>query len=271
MINQRQTLDQSVSVEGTAFKIGFRDTRFKPFAPGQTDVHIHDCYEIYLNLSGDVSFFVNNNVYEVNKGTVVLSRPNEIHYCICNSECRHQCYCLWFECADENLSKIIDKFNTVYTFAEHSQSKILSLFERLHEATEKEQQLAQTLSFLGIIEFLADNEGSPSAGGYMPDKVSEIIDYINGHYAEITSVSQLAEAFHISRSTLSRWFKQYIKLSPTDFIQEKKLAYAKYLLQSGKSVTEAGYAAGFCDSAYFILRFKNKFGITPHQYKKLAK
>ncbi len=271
MVNQRQKLDQMLSFKNTGFKIGFRDTHFKPFAPGQTDVHIHDCYEIYLNLSGDVSFFVNNNVYEVNKGTVVLSHPNEIHYCICNSECRHQCYCLWFECNDEKMSEIIGGFNTVYAFSEHNQSKIIALFEELHKSSENNQYLSQMLSFLKIMELLADNKGSLSAIGYMPDKVSEIIDYINGHYTEIMSVSQIAEAFHISRSTLSRWFKQYINLSPIDFIQEKKLAYAKYLLQSGKSVTEAGYAAGFCDSAYFILRFKNKFGITPHQYKKLAK
>lgn len=271
MINQRQTLDQAISFKNTCFKIGFRDTHFKPFASGQTDVHIHDCYEIYLNLSGNVSFFVNNKVYEVNKGTIVFSRPNEIHYCICNQECRHQCYCLWFESDDETIKNSFEKFNTVYNFSEQNQGHLIALFEKLHNASEKKQHISQMLSFLEIIELLADNKDSLSTIGYMPDKVSEIIDYINQHYTEIMSVSQIAQTFHISRSTLSRWFKQYIKLSPIDFIQEKKLAYAKTLLQSGKSVTEAGYTAGFCDSAYFILRFKNKFGITPHQYKKLAK
>ena len=268
MVNQRQKLDQLLSFKNTRFKIGFRDTHFKPFAAGQTDVHIHDCYEVYLNLSGDVSFFVNNNVYEVSKGTIVFSHPNEIHYCICNKECRHQCYCLWFESDDEIIKNTFEEFNTVYNFSEQNQTRIIALFERLHDATENQQILSQFVSFLEIIELLADNKAPVSIIGYIPDKVSEIIDYINQHYTDIMSVSQIAERFHISRSTLSRWFKQYINLSPIDFIQEKKLAHAKYLLQSGKSVTEAGYSAGFCDSAYFILRFKNKFGITPHQYKK---
>lgn len=271
MVNQRQKLDQTLSFKNTCFKIGFRNTHFKPFAPGQTDVHIHDCYEVYLNLSGEVSFFVNNNVYEVNKGTIVFSRPNEIHYCICNQECRHQCYCLWFESDDEAIKNIFESLNTVYNFSEQTQGRIIALFERLYDATEKQQSFSQLVSFLEIIELLANSKSALPPVEYMPDKVSEIIDYINNNYTDITGVNQLAERFHISRSTLNRWFKQYIKLSPIDFIQEKKLAHAKFLLQSGKSVTEAGYSAGFCDSAYFILRFKNKFGITPHQYKKLAK
>ena len=40
------------------------------------------------------------------------------------------------------------------------------------------------------------------------------------------------------------------------------------MLKSGKNVTETAIDCGFCDSSYFILMFRKKFGITPKDYKR---
>ena len=44
------------------------------------DAHIHDYCEVYFNVSGNVSFAVENKVYPVNTGDIIISKPNEIHY-----------------------------------------------------------------------------------------------------------------------------------------------------------------------------------------------
>ena len=46
------------------------------------DDHIHNECEIYINLSGDVSFAVENSVYPIMPGGIIITRPLEYHHCI---------------------------------------------------------------------------------------------------------------------------------------------------------------------------------------------
>ena len=56
--------------------------------------HIHGCYEIYVNIEGDVSFFHDQKIYDITSGDVIFSKPGEAHYCIYHSSCLHDHYCI---------------------------------------------------------------------------------------------------------------------------------------------------------------------------------
>lgn len=58
--------------------------------------HIHDECEIYVNLSGDVSFSVENSVYPITKGSVIITRPYEYHRCIYHSNKLHKHFWILF-------------------------------------------------------------------------------------------------------------------------------------------------------------------------------
>ena len=60
-------------------------------------------------------------------------------------------------------------------------------------------------------------------------------------------------------------------LSPKEFLEAKKLSYAKALLESGKSVTDVYTQVGFGDCSHFIAVFKKRFGETPFRYKSNKK
>ena len=81
-------------VGGIAAEIRFTD-EFVLANDHKDDVsHLHDCCEVYVNLSGDVSFAIGSHVYPVAPGDVIITRPNELHHCIYHSDCRHGHYCL---------------------------------------------------------------------------------------------------------------------------------------------------------------------------------
>lgn len=68
------------------------------------DPHTHEECEVYINLSGDVSFMVENHVYPIRSGSVILTRPNEFHHCIYNSDAVSQHFFLLYEkgsCAEK--------------------------------------------------------------------------------------------------------------------------------------------------------------------------
>ena len=42
--------------------------------------HSHDVYELYVILSGEISFIVNNKIFPLQSGDIILSRPHEFHH-----------------------------------------------------------------------------------------------------------------------------------------------------------------------------------------------
>ena len=74
----------------------------------QFEHHIHPECEIYLNLSGDVSFMVEDRIYPITAGSVIITRPHEYHHCIYHSDKRHRHY--WILFSSENNEKWLKLF-----------------------------------------------------------------------------------------------------------------------------------------------------------------
>lgn len=62
----------------------------------ENESHIHRECEIYVNLSGDVSFEVENRIYPVSRGSVIITRPFEYHHCIYHSNQLHEHFWITF-------------------------------------------------------------------------------------------------------------------------------------------------------------------------------
>ena len=103
----------------------------------------------------------------------------------------------------------------------------------------------------------------------IPEKMQNILEYVNERYTEIQSVGSIAKKFHVSIPTVNRWFREYLHLSPGELIRAKKLSYAEKLIRANSSVTEACFLAGFSDCSRFIKLFGSVYGKTPFQYKKM--
>lgn len=72
-----------------------------------------------------------------------------------------------------------------------------------------------------------------------------------------------------SKSYVSHMFHEKSEISLPAYCTELKLNYAKLLLKNrSRSITDVATDAGFNDVSYFISKFRQKFGITPLQYRK---
>lgn len=81
------------------------------------------------------------------------------------------------------------------------------------------------------------------------------------------SVSELAEALAMSRSSLHKKLTALTGMSPVDFINNYRLKKSiPYLLQ-GYSISEVAYRVGYADPKYYTRIFKKFFGLTPSTYK----
>ncbi len=81
-------------------------------------------------------------------------------------------------------------------------------------------------------------------------------------------VEEIAEMLGINRSQLYRTFIERYGITPKEYINTKRIDYAKKLLENGElSVSEVSYSSGFSDPLYFSGVFKRSLGMTPSEYK----
>ena len=91
---------------------------------------------------------------------------------------------------------------------------------------------------------------------------------VETHLFHDISLSELAHLSHMSLSTFKRNFKKIYQTNPSHYILNQRLEKARKLLElSELSMMEIAERCGFKASSHFSTKFKEKFGISPSQYR----
>jgi len=86
---------------------------------------------------------------------------------------------------------------------------------------------------------------------------------------ENLSVEEICKVIGISRVQLYRKVKALLGCSVSEYIINKRLKKAKYLLlNEDLSISEVTYRVGISSPTYFSTLFKSKYGCTPTEFKK---
>lgn len=96
------------------------------------------------------------------------------------------------------------------------------------------------------------------------------IHYIEGHYSDPSlSNLQLAKQCKMSEVSFRRMFSACYKMTPKQFIMEKRIDKAKQLLSEGAlKISAVAVQCGFSDPYHFDRVFKTRTGITPTEYMR---
>lgn len=96
-----------------------------------------------------------------------------------------------------------------------------------------------------------------------------LLSYIRRNCTEKVSVKELAYACGYSNEHFSRLFKAYTGITPTEYITDCRLEYAKKLLVStDKKTDDIITECGFSDRTAFFRKFSAKFGVSPLKMRK---
>ena len=83
------------------------------------------------------------------------------------------------------------------------------------------------------------------------------------------SVEDICRHIGLSRIQLYRKVKALLNCNVNEYILNKRLQKAKYLLQNDElTIAEVAYKVGFSSPAYFSTVFKSKFDVTPSEFKE---
>lgn len=99
--------------------------------------------------------------------------------------------------------------------------------------------------------------------------VQRMQDYITDHLTEEIRLSHLAQASLFSPWYSYRLFREYLELTPADYIRRLRLSQAAMRLKDGRDrITDIAYDLGFTNLDTFTRAFCREFGMNPSEYMK---
>ena len=240
----------------------------------QNEAHIHKACEVYINLSGDVSFSVENRLYPVSRGSVIITMPYEYHRCVYHSDAPHEHYWITFTTEQEQafLNLFFRRRKGMGNRIVLEETALRELCDVLESLLEKPaDELERRILLLRFFQILTRGERADLASdtAQLPEDVAAALAYMDGHLTEELDIETLAAVCSVSVNTLERHFHRHLGVSPFAMLRRRRLFASMLYLRSGASVTEAALKSGFPDYSNYIQIFRRQFGMTPGQYKKL--
>ena len=99
--------------------------------------------------------------------------------------------------------------------------------------------------------------------------ITGVIEYIKSHYDEDIYIGSLAEMANYNENYFMKVFRDYTGKTIVRFINDYRLEKSKeYLLTSELSIDEIAYKTGFSSASYYIRAFKNKYCLTPKEFRQ---
>lgn len=249
-----------------------------------TTFHLHNSFEVYLFLQGDVNYWVEQSVYHLKRGTLLIFNNQEIHRVVNPSSKKYERLLIHFH------PNVIEPFNTEITnllscfihrekgqnnailLSDRQLDVFLSLVKKLSDALHSEKYgsdvltrnyLAEILIFINRLyqqntDFLEQDT--------LSGRLHDILDYIEVHLSDDLSLDNISSHFSLDKSYLGRLFKKETGSTIYNYILLKRISLAKQLLSEGKNVSETCSLSGFNDYANFIRTFKKITGSSPSHY-----
>lgn len=245
--------------------------------------HFHKNYEIYLFLSGNADYYIEENHYPLQRGHLIVMNDKEIHRVSVRDSSPYQRIVVHF---DHRMVTMLNtpETNVLSCFRDHqpgignalvvSEERLLSLYEKMEkigELSKSSDYGSDVLSVACLAELLVEvNALFRESRAEVPNRTSgligEIIQYIGSNLDKKMTLESIAEQFLIDKFYLSHLFREETGDTLYQYILIKKITIAKRFLSEGKSVSEVCELAGFNDYNNFIRTFKKIAGMTPGKY-----
>lgn len=256
--------------------------------PHTYPIHIHDMYELYYFISGDVTYYIEGQNYIINPNDILIINSRELHKPVFNSNKPYERIVIHFN------PRFISAFQTKqYNLLHYCENRKLGHHNRIDctqvidkkiknniEEIEKNIKnnvletpiMIKTLFIQLLIKLnsiFIPNENIITNSFKYDEKVSSILDYINNNLSEKITLEMLEHRFYVNKYYLCHIFKKTTSFTLIEYITYKRIMKAKELLIDGVSVMEVCHSIGFNDYTNFYKVFKKLTGTSPKNFTKL--
>ena len=243
--------------------------------------HIHAHWEIHVAMSGAILHKINGEEHIINRGDVYLIRPQDRHSIHAIPETDESYQHINFVVDTDFAKKLLSLYSDYdellnkkgFVRFTMDDSDLMYLRERtlLTQNLSCEEYVENTKLIITYIVIKYFEQRMLFNSEY-PAWLNSFIVYISSPTSFGLTVQELAKYTSYSYSRLARIFKTYTGETIVNFVNSKKMNYAKRLLRSTNlSTVQISNQIGYTSLSSFNHLFKSTFGITPSAYRKQRK
>lgn len=239
--------------------------------------HFHDEYELYFLLSGSRLFYINDKIYPIAGGSLAFVDGETMHrsFSDCNAPHMRFVICVKKALLNKKFPEIAEAFagGGCFSLDKNAQNMFRRLLDDIRREFESDFPLRSeailSLVTKVFIEFYRLFQSSEIEINSCPPEISNIISFINAHYSEKFSLSDVSSQCGISVSRLTRIFKSATGYTIVEFTNNLRIKEAAELIKNTRlPISEIALRTGFSSFSYFGKLFCACYGISPLKYRK---
>jgi len=260
-----------------------RDTSY---SNATVSLHSHNYIEIlYCRTSSDVEYLIGSERYKLQKGDIVFVPPGVSHRPIMPEKLTvpYERDVLWISQEFVKMIAGISSGDAIdppeYSVPIRTGGTRWEFLGELFRAGVIEEEkkrpgwevavIGNTLTILAHMKRAYAERSTGTMKAERPELLDKVTSYIESHYAERITVSDLSRKFYVSDSSISHLFKEKMGISLYHYVTQRRLISAKNLIAEGTALEQVGSRVGFSDYSTFYRAFKQEYGISPRQYRNM--
>jgi AraC-like DNA-binding protein len=267
--------------------------------PPVTTPHRHEFFQIEANVAGEAHHVIcgQRRIYPARSLIFIL--PYRVHYAaheLGDPEYYVINFASNFLRQDLTLSPLeIEAASTVeypelipflyegsvdFVFSEDEFTHVGSILERLIEL-QKHRTLGTVERIRGalleIIGFTVERHAAALQAlsdqrAFMKgrsDALARVMEHIDGSLSRNVSLNDVAAATFLSPNYVSQLLKKQTGMAFVEWLTARRMEQAQHLLaHTMERVSKIANSVGFDDEAYFTRRFRQRFNVSPSEYRK---
>lgn len=250
---------------------------FERAKPGWIHPHDHDDYwEICMIHSGQVHWWVEDEVFLLGPGQIFVTRPHERHGEKDSFLAVTRVTWIIFRLETLTLDSFWSQFSKDFASSGlrcvEANPAMESHFEdilRVHRQPTPHSALMISVLMQRLLLAIHEQQKSGDKSHFSP-AIRGLVEHLDTHPDEPLNMQSLAQKAGLSLSVFHRRFRSETGFSPNNYRVRARIRSAQNLLIAGKSVTEVALAMGFPSSQYFASVFRKYTGLSPSEWQQKA-
>lgn len=245
-----------------------------------SDVHTHDFYELIIVLKGGCTHCINGVNYSCEEGEAVFLRPTDAH-CFKNQLENTNVAALSVSVREVNMFISAFGLEQNVAFAAErthgfparlcfSYIDLLRIQELCDEilTLKKARRIPLCKALIGeVIASVIKNEYGKAKG--IPKDFAAVLSEMNKLENATEGVRAFLRISNFSHAQLCRLTKRYLNMTPSEYVNNIRMKYARELVYSGDADYESiCEKVGFRSLSHFYSLFFKAFGTTPAAVRK---
>lgn len=248
--------------------------------------HVHDFYEIFYILDGNLSYDINGETMKLSTGDMGFVNKSDVHSFFRGpgNTCKHRDIIIRTELF-ESVCKFIGKdFEDAYMH--NALPKVISLpFSKIEQYEERivnlvtappsinsDSQIAHIKTLLvSLLNCLLAKEHERDHQ-YYPMWFRELLGRFHMNDFLKNGLDSILEPYHFSKAYMCRTFQKYMDCTMTEYLNDIRLQHAAFqLTYTDDTIINICNSVGFASVSYFNSVFKRKYGMSPNVFRKTHK